>query len=253
MPLLNRKRVIIRCKWDWFVIVLSLLLVAIIVVSYFKLLVSRRVESLAEGAILADLTNDGYILSMLPVMFISIILFATFSKLISYLIPTARVELDKELGLRYFEEYGLKQSIRNNLRILSFFLACFLPLMVLGLNNYFVVSSNGVKLNSLFSLFPKKYNWSQIQTVETATGIGAARSRWVPKYILRMDDNIKINLIDYKLQRFIASYPRLRIYLRDQKHIKYEQNLTDDGIRWLRNHLSKGDFDEVMHILQDTP
>ncbi|WP_444892292.1 hypothetical protein ACJJIE_15785 [Microbulbifer sp. TRSA001] len=253
MPLLNRKRVIIRCKWDWFVIVLSLLLVAIIAISYFKFLVSRRVESLSEGAILADLTNEGYILSILTVMFISIILFATLSKLISYLIPAARVELDRELSLRYFEGYGLKQSIRNNLRILSFFLACFLPLMVLGLNSYYVVSSNEVKFNSLFSLFPKEYNWSQIQAVETVTGTGAARSRWVPKYILRMDDNIKINLINYKLQRFIASYPSLRIYLRDQKHIKYEQNLTDNGIRWLRYNLSKDDFGEVMHILQDTP
>ncbi|AWF83082.1 hypothetical protein BTJ40_20905 [Microbulbifer sp. A4B17] len=68
-----------------------------------------------------------------------------------------------------------------------------------------------------------------------------------------MDDNNRVNLVDYWLQEFVASYPRLRIYLRDSNHIKYEQNLTDDGIRWLKNHLSKGSFGEVMHILLDTP
>ncbi|MCO1332720.1 hypothetical protein MO867_00075 [Microbulbifer sp. OS29] len=253
MPDMNRKHIFIRCKWDLFVIVLTISLVALIVISYFKVVISQRVESLSEGAILADLTSEGYIFSTLPVIFVSIILFATLSKLISYLIPTARKELDKELNLRYLGGYGLRQSIRNNFRILLCFLAFFVPMMGLGLNSYYVVSSSGLKFNSLFSLFPKEYNWSQIQAVETTTGTGAARNRWIPKYIFRMDDNNKINLIDDKLQKFIASYPRLRIYLRDQNHIKYEQSLTDDGVRWLRNHLSKSDFGEVMYILQDTP
>lgn len=68
-----------------------------------------------------------------------------------------------------------------------------------------------------------------------------------------MDDNSNINLIDHKLQRFTASYPGLEFIYKIKNHIKCEQNLTDNGIRWLRNHLSKGDFDEVMHILQDAP
>ncbi|WP_152455611.1 hypothetical protein [Microbulbifer sp. THAF38] len=253
MPDVNRRRIVIRCKWDWLVIILTISLLALIIISYFKFVVSQRVESLSEGAILADLTNEGYIFSVLPVMFVSIILFAFLSKIISYLILAVRKELDKELRLRYLGSYGLRLSIRNNFIILLCFLAFFIPLIALGLNSYVVVSSNGVKFNSLFSLFPEEYSWSQVQKIETATGTGAARNRWVPEYILRMDDNNKINLIDFKLKKFIASYPRIRIYLRDQKHINYEQNLTEEGVRWLRYHLSKSDFDEVMHVLKDTP
>ncbi|WP_444958907.1 hypothetical protein [Microbulbifer sp. ZKSA002] len=107
----------------------------------------------------------------------------------------------------------------------------FSSLMALRLNSYFVVSSNGVKFNLLFSLFPKEYNWSQNQAVETATGTGPAPSRWIPKYIFRMDDNVSINLIDHKMQRFTASYPGLEFIYKIKNYIKCEQNLTDDGIR----------------------
>ena len=213
-----------------------------------KALFYVRGSFITEDAILFSGCGVGNILLVFTI-FPSITLGLMAGNLVAWCIKSARKTFDREA--KGVKRASFKRSMKDLALASAIALAVATPLCLLGAMNYFYVDSEGIHLNSLFSISESHYKWSDITNVRTRCL--AERDNLHLNYILRMNDEKEVDLLNESRREFIEVYSQITSFLHVHPDIVYESQMRDVDIVRLKKRYNHQVAEKILEILKNKP
>jgi hypothetical protein len=159
-------------------------------------------------------TRIGNILMFVTPCFPSIALGLIIANLLVWCISPARRAFKKEADGVKGEDF---RSAQFGLAKAGTVLAAIgLPLCLLGANNFWALTPDGIHYRPMLSATTQHYAWSSVERIET----GCSRSKNSVDYnfVVTLPDQTRIDLMEESPDEFLAAYPRIQSALRGHRY-----------------------------------